>query len=217
MTIKAKIADALKRMNAVCDDCLAEMTSVSPRQTINRFCREMASENMISRATETCSRCSRPKTVNRLGSEPASAPVRKPVPLAAPSGERPWYWEGHVQQKIVQFLIDRGCTINSTADTASRQHGKDIVARTADGRTLWVTVKGFPEKSKNPQARHWFDGALGDLTRYRDEDSNVLLAMGLPRGLSTYEGLLKRTQTVRKSLAYAVYWVSADGAVTVEQ
>jgi hypothetical protein len=90
--------------------------------------------------------------------------------------------------------------VHSAADTASKQPGKDIIAFTADRRPLWVTVKGFPDKSKHVQARHWFAGALHDLTRYRDEDSKAVLAMGLPHGFKTYEGLLKRHVAVRKFL-----------------
>ena len=96
------------------------------------------------------------------------------------------------------------------------QHGKDIIAADPQGRTLWVTVKGFPEKSKNIQARHWFAGALLDLARYKDESEDALLAMGLPQGFSTYEALLRRTQSVRRFLRYMVYWVKSDGTVVLE-
>jgi hypothetical protein len=114
-------------------------------------------------------------------------------------------------------LTANGYEVQSEADTASRQHGKDVVARSKDGRTLWITVKGFPEKSKNIQARHWFEGALHDLVRYRDEDQNALLAMGLPGGFTTYEGLLRRHDSVKKFLGYRVYWVQADGTVTIQE
>ena len=80
-----------------------------------------------------------------------------------------------------------------------------------------MTVKGFPEKSKNVQARHWFAGAFLDLARYKDEDANASLAMGLPRGFATYEGLVRRTDAVRRFLGYTVYWVCADGTVTCDE
>jgi len=129
------------------------------------------------------------------------------------SNERPWYWEGNVQDRIVQFLKSQSFTVHSASDTATRQQGKDIIAADAHGRTVWVTVKGFPEKSKNVQARHWFAGALLDLARYRDENPNALLAMGLPQGFTTYETLVGRTKSVRNFLGYAVYWVKLDGTV----
>ncbi|MGH7815918.1 MAG: hypothetical protein ACREOR_00870, partial [Candidatus Binatia bacterium] len=59
-------------------------------------------------------------------------------------------------------------------------------------------------------------GALLDLARYRDEDPDASLAMGLPHGFTTYEALLKRTGAVRIFLGYAVYWVYSDGTVTRE-
>jgi hypothetical protein len=40
--------------------------------------------------------------------------------------------------------------------------------------------------------------------------------MGLPRGFTTYEALLKRNDAVRKFLDYGVYWVEADGSVVEE-
>jgi hypothetical protein len=44
-----------------------------------------------------------------------------------------------------------------------------------------------------------------------------VLAMGLPRGFKTYEGLIKRDDAVRRFLDYRVYWVEADGTVNVEK
>ena len=215
MTIQTRILGALGRADRLCDDCLAEVTGVKPRQTINIQARELAKRKALSRAIEDCARCRRTKIVNRLGDQPTSSTPTKPSSLGAPESDRPWYWEGNVQRKIVDFLRTNGYSIQSEADTASRQHGKDIVARSPDGRLLWVTVKGYPDKSKHVQARHWFAGALHDLTRYRDEDEKATLAMGLPGGFTTYEGLIGRHAAVRRFLAYQVYWVAQDGTVTV--
>ena len=217
MTIQDRIVEALRKIDRLCDDCLSEVTEVKPRQSINLNTRAMAGRKELMRPTEDCSRCRRTKIVNCLvtGRQPRSPAL--PPRQQAIDGQRPWYWEGNVQRRIVDFLRERGYVIQSEADTASRQQGKDIVARGADGRILWVTVKGFPEKSKNPQARHWFAGALHDLTRYRDEDESAVLAMGLPHGFTTYEALMKRHLAVRQFLAYQVYWVQQDGSVRVEK
>ena len=216
MNIRSRILGALQNSNALCDDCLSEVTAVTPRQSININCRAMESSKLLARMRETCLRCSRVKIVNRLGAgkaieAEAGAMAVSPSPSSA--SDRPWYWEGNVQKRIVDFLKSQGCTVHSESDTISRQQGKDIVARADDGRAVWVTVKGFPEKSKNIQARHWFAGALLDLARYRGEDPGVSLAMGLPRGFTTYEGLVKRTGAVRQFLGYSVYWVQSDGTV----
>ena len=217
MTIETKVLHELARTHRLCDDCLSVATGVRPRQAINAKCRELQAARKLSRAVEGCARCGRQKLVNWLSAQQASSSEAKPV-LPSPSIDgRPWYWEGNVQAKIVQFLVASGHAVTSAANTASKEQGKDIVAQTPDHRPLWISVKGFPEKSKHVQARHWFAGALHDLGRYRDEDANAQLAMGLPSGFRTYESLLKRHAAVRKFLDYAVYWVSPDGAVSVER
>ena len=215
MKIRERILAALSKTDRLCDDCLSEITGVSPRHSINLTARPMAARHQLSRFREDCGRCQRVKIVNRLGNAQVSQPVQVMATLPIP-GERPWYWEGNVQRRIVDFLRAAGYVIQSEADTASRQQGKDIVAKGLEGRSLWVTVKGFPEKSKSTQARHWFAGALHDLTRYRDEDEKAVLAMGLPSGFKTYEALIKRHVAVRRFLAYQVYWVDQGGTVTVE-
>jgi hypothetical protein len=215
MTIQSKILAALQRTDRLCDDCLSEMTGVRPRQAINQIARGMKSAKLLSRPTEDCARCRRPKIVNRLGDAPRE-PSPPPRPAETRPG-RPWYWEGNVQRKIVEFLRADGYTVHSEADTATRQPGKDIVASTREGKSLWVTVKGFPESSPNTQARHWFAGAFHDVSRYRTESKDALLAMGLPAGFKTYEGLVKKDVAVRSFLGYSVYWVHADGAVTVQK
>jgi hypothetical protein len=218
MTIKAKVLATLRGTARLCDDCLSEATGVTPRQSINIACRAMNLKKVLGRATDTCERCRRTKIVNYLstGTTPRQETVAVIKPVDHAPGDRPWYWEGSVQRKIVEFLIANRFTVQSAADTASRQQGKDIVARSPDGQNLWVTVKGFPEKSKNVQARHWFAGALHDLARYRDESPDAVLAIGLPRGFTTYERLISRSQAVRRFLGYRVYWVGADGKVSVD-
>lgn len=220
MSIRSKILGALQTSDALCDDCLSEITGVTPRQSINLNCRALRTSNVLARPAEMCARCQRTKIVNRLT---RTASIEKPdtsmvisVANSTPN-DRPWYWEGNVQDKIIKFLRSSGCVIHSQSDTSTRQQGKDIVARDHDGCSLWITVKGFPQKSANTQARHWFAGALLDLARYKDEDDRAVLAMGLPRGFSTYEGLIRRTEQIRKFLAYQVFWVQADGTVTREQ
>jgi hypothetical protein len=217
MSHRTAILAALKKSGALCDDCLSEVTEITPRQTINMTCRSLHSSKTLSRPRETCLRCKRVKIVNRLLSD---APIERRAPVTQTTGvisaknDRPWYWEGNVQTKIVKFLSSQGCTVHSESDTATRQQGKDIIAADCDGRTIWVTVKGFPDKSKNIQARHWFAGALLDLARYRDENADAFLAMGLPSGFTTYESLIRRTEQTRKFLGYSVYWVQPDGTVT---
>lgn len=96
------------------------------------------------------------------------------------AGDNPWYWEGNIQAVLVNHLSMNGYRIVSTANTASHESGKDIEAVGADGKILWVSVKGWPEKSQNTQARHWFSQALFDIILYRNESKNVDLAVAFP-------------------------------------
>lgn len=132
--------------------------------------------------------------------------------VPAESG-RPWHWEGNVQAMVVAHLQSKGYTIVRVANTESREAGKDIIARSAGGQLLWVSVKGFPEKSANTQARHWFAGAMFDLLLYHGENANVDLALGLPDGYQTYRGLSERVAWLRQVMPFTIYWVSESGAV----
>lgn len=195
-----------------------------PRQSVYMACTALHAGGSIDRGPDQCDSCNRVKILSaspRSASRPASAVLVETRPLSAtPSAEpidaRPWCWEGHVQSRIVAFLRSAGSGIVSEAETASRQPGKDIVALDTDGRPLWVTVKGWPEGSPNVQARHWFAGALLDLALYRTQDAGPRLAMGLPRGFTTYEGLVKRTADTLHFLGCHVFWVAEDGTVTRE-
>ncbi len=129
---------------------------------------------------------------------------------------RPWYWEGNVQSVLVSWLVSKGYTIRAVADTAARVHGKDIVALDLEGRELWISVKGYPEKSFNVQARHWFSDAVLGLILDRSENSSVDLALGLPDGFATYVNLVARIEWLRKEIPLKVYWISESGQVRVE-
>ncbi len=48
----------------------------------------------------------------------------------------PWYWEGNVQANVARFLVVAGWTIESAADTASRQRGIDLLATKGAGASL---------------------------------------------------------------------------------
>jgi len=90
------------------------------------------------------------------------------------------------------------------------------VAVAPDGSELWVSVKGYPEKSPNVQARHWFSGAVFDLLLYRGQDPSAKLALALPQGFATYTNLLPRIDWLKQMMQFQVFWVSEDGTVRVE-
>lgn len=106
--------------------------------------------------------------------------------------------------------------IRSVADTASRAPGKDIVAITPNGNELWISVKGYPEKSPNVQARHWFSGSVFDLILYHGENPNITLALALPDGFITYANLVPRVNWLKQTMPFEIFWVSEDGNVRKE-
>lgn len=203
----------LLRTTPLCDDCAAQRLSFTQRQQANVLGRELEAAGLVRRLRAQCAGCQASKLVNySSGTAPPA-----PAPAASePADDRPWFWEGNVQHRIVEHLRAEGWSIEQAADTASRESGTDVVARHPDGRRLWVSVKGYPEKSQHVQARHWFGGALFDLIRYRTEDPAVELAIGLPDGFSTYLNLVPRVAWAVQHLPCRIYWVTESRSVRVE-
>jgi len=169
MSVRDKLKATLQTAGAMCDDCLSSSASVKPRQQVNARCRDLELAGEITRQNDQCPQCRSNKIVNRMraGNQFQSKPNTKKkesqksiVDVIKPG--KPWCWEGNVQTKIVEYLESTEWEILTSANTATRESGKDIVA-TKSGRELWVSVKGWPERSVNTQARHWFSSALFDL------------------------------------------------------
>jgi hypothetical protein len=85
-----------------------------------------------------------------------------------------------------------------------------------DGNELWISVKGYPEKSHHVQARHWFSGALFDLILYHGENPKARLGIALPDDFTTYENLVPRIKWLKESMPFQIYWVNESGSVRVE-
>ena len=203
----------------ICDDCLSTRTGITPRQTINLNCNRMAKSNEIARSEMLqCHYCRAPKICNCLGRRLS---IPKPVTPVSKTGDphQLWHWEGNVQSALVTWLAQHGWEIRSTADTAAKSAGKDIIAE-RDSRMLWVSVKGYPRGTPktNPstQARHWFSHAVFDLVLYRNQSESAELALGLPGGFTTYQNLAGRVEWLRSHLPFTIYWVSESGAVRHE-
>lgn len=134
-------------------------------------------------------------------------------------GPHPWYWEGHVQARIVDFLERSGWIVTAVADTQRKTHGPDIAAQ-KEASQLVVSVKGYPEAggrtSPSSQARHWFSQAVFDLVCYRQRDTSVRLAVGLPAGFATYRTNLQKVLWLKATMPFDVYWVTESGAIAVE-
>ncbi len=216
MRARDRILQTLANEGPLCDDCLSVRAKVRPRQAVNQNARSLEGEGRLTRFSDRCPHCRSQKLVNFPENTETLRQTRADDTPLQERQDRPWYWEGTVQAHIVSYLRSQGSDVLSMADTQSRERGKDIVARSSDGKLLWVSVKGYPETSQHVQARHWFAGAIFDLTLYRDEDADVDLAIGLPAGFTTYENLSKRVRWLRCALPFSILWVSEDGAVSDE-
>jgi hypothetical protein len=216
MSNKDKLLAALGRLGGpVCDDCAAAAAGLTRRQTAFQLATELAAQGAIGRAKAICSLCGALKNASwRIGITPAADSIRPSPP--ATDRTRPWYWEGNIQSRLVDELKRLGYAIESVVDTGTKEPGTDIVARSSGGKGLWVTVKGFPEKSAYTQARHWFAGALMDVVLYRGAESAIDLAIGLPDGFPTFQALASRVAWLRDRVPYSVYWVGESGTVRTE-
>lgn len=218
-----KILQFLKQNgNALCDDCLSDKTRVTPRQQIYQLGSKLAKNGVIFRDKGRCAGCGKNKTVNSLNLNIHTS-MTQHVEMAIPEDNPPvdleghlWYWEGNIQAVLASYLAKNDYKIMSVAKTASHESGKDIEAITPEGKTLWISVKGWPEKSKNTQARHWFSQALFDIILYRDESKDVDLALAFPDGFSTYLNLAKRIGWFKEQAKFKIYWVSKEGLVRSE-
>lgn len=201
----------------LCDDCLSLSSGVRPRQTVFTVCSSLAKEVKIHRHQGRCDHCHKTKNTSRLLETPhLAATSLQDTDAPSDSQHRPWYWEGNVQSAVVNYLVHNNCEIRSVADTASRLPGVDIIAITAEGKELWISVKGYPDKSPNVQARHWFSGAVFDLILYHGENPDVQLGIALPYGFATYKNLLPRIKWLKETLAFHVYWVNENKEVRLE-
>jgi hypothetical protein len=88
-----------------------------------------------------------------------------------------------------------------------------IISRTIWNHRHWF---GFPTTSPQPQARHWFAGALFDLELYHSERADVRLALALPKRFPTYHRLLARVDWLKAALPFTVFWVAETDEVNEE-
>lgn len=222
MTQKEEVLALLRETEEpLCDACIRRAASVESHQAVNQIARQMAEVGLTTREPALCSGCGKQAKCNTAaGVEPLDASSTSPVPVSTTAAGTPsthlWYWEGNVQAAVVEWLKQQGWEIVQAVDTAAKTPGVDIIARRPPEKELWVTVKGFPQKSKYVQARHWFAGAIFDLVTYRDKNADLYLAVALPDGYKTYWGLAAKTGWLKKTLPFTILWVREGGEVRSE-
>jgi hypothetical protein len=208
-TIRDRILEYLSQHpEGVDDDELARALKLKARQQANSRCRQLAAEGIVER------RRVRGKLHNFLiDPEKPIAPRIQPEPTE----QQPWFWEGNVQDVVIEYLQSQEYRIVRFADTASRQPGKDIEAE-SDAGPLWVTVKGYPEGTPrtrpSTQASHWFKQALFDIVAWHGENPEAELAFALP-DFSRYRDLAARVAWLQPVARFSFIWVMEDGTVEV--
>jgi Holliday junction resolvase-like predicted endonuclease len=142
----------------------------------------------------------------------------------APMGEE-WHTEANVQAFLVTALVSDGWRILSVANTATKEHGIDVIAA-RDGQTVGVEVKGFPSRgyadptrsgevkrtSPSTQAGHWYSQAVLAAMRLRGKEPEWLSVIALP-DFPRYRELYPETSGSLAAAQIAVWWVSQDGIV----
>jgi len=142
-----------------------------------------------------------------------------------PEAAEEWFAEADVQAAVVSSLSDAGWHIVSTADTASKERGVDIVADRA-GKTIGIEVKGFPSRAyadparagqtkptrPSTQAAHWFAQAVLAAMRLRGKQPHWRSVIALPL-FPRYEKLLAETSGSLTAAGIEVWWVHPDGRV----
>jgi hypothetical protein len=144
-------------------------------------------------------------------------PLNAAKPLNKQNKQELWYWEGNVQATVIKALKLAGYHINSLADTASHQHGIDIMAE-KDGKHLWVSVKGYPWRTGNTQpstqAGHYFKEVIFDMIEYRQRNGDVSLAVALP-DFPRYRSLSQQISWLKPVAKFSYYWVKENGDVVI--
>ena len=145
------------------------------------------------------------------------------------SKEDDWFWEGNIQNTIIEHLKANGFEKVTGIDTFTKEQGPDITAY--EGAKSWVIeVKGYPSdkyvedrgdrkkgtiKPTQPatQARHWFSGALMSVLLAKSEDPSVEVGLGFPT-METYLTFLNRIAYLREKLDIHVFLVNSSGLVS---
>lgn len=153
------------------------------------------------------------------------AAANDPLDSAAiPGGD--WHTEANVQAMVVRHLVTTGWSVLSVANTATKEHGIDIVA-TRGGETVCVEVKGYPgvkyadparaletkRTSPSRQAVHWYAQAILAAMRLRTrhpEHRSVIAIPDFPR----YRNLHAETQPSLTACGIEVWWIGEDASVT---
>lgn len=213
MANKQRIIDYLQRHpEGIDDDELAKVLNLKARQQANVICRKLVVENLIQRRLIN-------GKIHNFWIHGEYVEPKDTLSITVPIEKTGnWFWEGNVQTLVIHYLLSENYELLFAANTASREQGKDIVAE-RNGKTLWVTVKGFPlgtERTKpSTQAGHWFKQAVFDILQYRGESKENELGIALP-DYHRYRSLAQKVSWIKPLADFAYFWVRESGEIVVE-
>jgi hypothetical protein len=216
MTVKNKIINYLKiNPEPIDDDILTKKLGLKRRQHTNNCCRELETEGLIKRILINGKIHN---VLNIYKKDNFANTIDFNYLSINDDNKNRWCWEGNIQNIIACYLEKNGYSIISTADTMSKQRGKDIVAE-KEGQEIWITVKGYPKgterTSPRTQAAHWFKDAIFDIVQYRNISDKAKLGIGLP-DFKRYHNLATKTTWLKGRSPFNYFWVSENGDVIIE-
>lgn len=144
---------------------------------------------------------------------------------ADPEAGPEWHTEANVQALLVTALVGEEWRIISVANTATKEHGIDVIA-SRRGQTAGIEVKGFPSrnyadplragevKRTNPssQARHWYAEAVLAAMQLRGKEPEWRSVIALP-DFPRYRSLYAQTSGSLHAAQIEIWWVSARGTI----
>lgn len=159
-----------------------------------------------------------------LASSPSTSATAG-APETSPDQSEEWHTEADVRASLVTALAAQGWRILSVANTATKEHGIDVIAF-RDGQTVGIEVKGFPSRgyadpsragevkrtTPSTQAGHWYSQAVLAAMRLRGKEPTWRSVITLP-DFPRYRDL--HAETVESLIAadIEVWWVDRTGAV----
>lgn len=165
------------------------------------------------------------KIESRDGAPVATEKAKPGLTVVREVGGEEWHTEANVQASVVTALAARGYRVLSVANTATKEHGIDVVA-TRDGATVGVEVKGYPSRNyadparaserkktqPSTQAGHWFAAAVLAAMRLRGKEPGWNSVVALP-DFNRYRDLFTETQGSLSAAGIVVWWVDEEGTV----
>lgn len=159
----------------------------------------------------------------RLGYEVRQGPRRATLESDATATPTEWHTEANVQALLVNSLERSGWTIESQANTATKERGVDVIA-TRGGQTVGIEVKGFPSTryadpsrarevkptAPSTQAGHWYAQAVLAAMRLRAKHPEWRSAIALP-DFTRYRSLWGETQSSLEAAGIEIWWVDESG------